>query len=88
LVQIRGKHHEELEKIRLGYQADLEKLQKETGGQNSKLFENSSTDKYCRLLVENYQKIRNKNCDLTLELSGGKTLDVHKTILMGNNLLD
>ncbi len=35
------------------------------------------------LLLENYQKIRNKNCDLTLELAGGTTLSVHKTILMG-----
>jgi hypothetical protein len=66
----------------------LEKLQKETGGQNSRLFDNSYTDNYCRLLVENYQKIRNRNCDLTLELSGGKTLDVHKTILMGSKILD
>jgi hypothetical protein len=35
------------------------------------------------LFLENYQKIRNKNCDLTLELAGGKKIGVHKTILMG-----
>jgi hypothetical protein len=38
----------------------------------------------CSLLLKNYKKIRNQNCDLTLQLAGGKTLDVHKTILMGN----
>jgi hypothetical protein len=37
----------------------------------------------CNLLLENYKKIRDQNCDLTLQLAGGETLSVHKAILMG-----
>jgi hypothetical protein len=36
--------------------------------------------------MENYKKIRDQNCDLTLELAGGKTLSVHKAILIGKLL--
>jgi hypothetical protein len=39
--------------------------------------------KTCSLLVEIYKKIRDQNCDLTMELAGGKTLKVHKAVLMG-----
>jgi hypothetical protein len=39
------------------------------------------------LLMENYKKIRDQNCDLTLEVAGGKKIEVHKTILMGKYLL-
>jgi hypothetical protein len=37
--------------------------------------------------MESYKKIRDQHCDLTLELAGGKTLGVHKAILMGKSLL-
>jgi hypothetical protein len=61
--------HEEMEKNRMSHREELEKL---------KATETIS------LLTENYQKIRDQNCDVTLELAGGKTLGVHKAILIGN----
>jgi hypothetical protein len=67
-------YEEKIEKIQDDQKEELEKLRKE----NDEL-------KTCSLLLESYKKIRDQNCDLTLELAGGKTLEVHKTILIGNN---
>jgi hypothetical protein len=66
------KHQEQLDEIKDGQGEELEMLRKE----NDEL-------KTCSLLVENYKKIRDQNCDLTMELAGGKTLEVHKAVLMG-----
>jgi hypothetical protein len=66
------KHEEQIEKIEDCHREELGKLRKE----NDEL-------KICSVLTENYKKIRDQNCDLTLELAGGKTLSVHKAILMG-----
>jgi hypothetical protein len=60
------------EKIKNDQKEELEKLRKE--------------NEICSLLLEGYKKIRDQNCDLTLELAGGKTLEVHKTILIGNKV--
>jgi hypothetical protein len=90
LEEIRFKHQEKLERNRRQYLEDLEEIRtslKEKDDRISELTGGNSIPLY-RLLVENYHEIRNKNCDLTLEFSGGKTLDVHKTILMGNKILD
>jgi hypothetical protein len=46
----------------------------------------SDSQNICGLLLENYKIFRDQNCDLTLELAGGKTLSAHKTILMGKLL--
>jgi hypothetical protein len=66
-------YEEKIEKIQDGQKEELEKLRKE----NDEL-------KTCSLLLEGFKNIRDRNCDLTLELAGGKTLEVHKTILIGN----
>jgi hypothetical protein len=59
---------EEMEKNRISHREALEKL-KATGT--------------CSLLLENYKKIRDQNCDLTLVLFGEKALSVHKAVLIG-----
>ncbi len=74
-------HKDELAK----YQEEIEKHRKENDDlKDGRLCPNSQDT--CSLLLENYKKIRDQNCDLTLELAGGKTLSVHKTILMGKLL--
>ncbi len=64
------------------HREELEKLRREYDEKKSGQLSSGSQDT-CSLLVENYKKIRDQNCDLTLELSEGKTLEVHKAILMG-----
>jgi hypothetical protein len=54
--------------------------------ENDNLTSSNSQDT-CSLLVKNYKKIRDKKCDLILELAGGKTLSAHKAILMGKLLI-
>ncbi len=73
------KYEDQIEKIQNDHKEELEKLRKKI----ETLKTNNSTET-CSLLMENYKKIHDQNCDLTLELAGGKTLGVHKTILMGN----
>ncbi len=75
-------HKDELAK----YQEELEKLRKENHDLNDGRLSPNSMDT-CSLLLENYKKIRDQNCDLTLELAGEKTLSVHKTILMGKLII-
>jgi hypothetical protein len=62
--------------MQMKHEEQIEKLRKE----NDEL-------KACSLLLENYKKIRDQNFDLTLELAGGKTLEVHKAILIGNLII-
>jgi hypothetical protein len=59
--------------MQMKYEEQIEKFRKE--------------NETCSLLVENYKKIRDQNCDLILELFGGTTLEVHKAILMGKLFL-
>ncbi len=66
------RQQEEIDKHRMSHREEIEKL---------KATETIS------LLLENYKKIRDQNCDLSLELAGGKTLGVHKAILMGKLLI-
>jgi hypothetical protein len=75
---MRKQHQEKVVK----HQEELEKLRKENDGLKRELLTSNPKDT-CTLLVHNYEKIRGQNCDLTLELVGGKTLGVHKAILMG-----
>jgi hypothetical protein len=55
------------------YEDQIEKLRKENAT--------------CSLLLENFKKLYDQNCDLTLELFDGKTIEVHKAILMGKSLI-
>ncbi len=71
-------HQEQMEKVLISHKEELEKLRRENDGRTS-----LNSTETCSLLVENYKKIRDQNCDLILELSEGKTLSVHKAILMG-----
>jgi hypothetical protein len=83
-----AKYQEQLVKVMVDHREhkeELEKLRKENDDLKSELWSSNSTDT-CSLLLENYKKIRAQSCDLTLELAGGKTLSVHKTILMGKLL--
>jgi hypothetical protein len=66
-------YEEKIEKIQDGQKEELEKLRKE--------------NETCGLLMEGYKKIRDQNCDLTLELASGKTLGVHRAILMGKLII-
>jgi hypothetical protein len=66
------KYEEEID----GYKVELQKLRKKNDELN-----------ICSVLTENYEKIRDQNCDLTLELFDGTTLEVHKAILMGKLII-
>jgi hypothetical protein len=78
---------EQIRRIQNGHKKEeFKKLRKENGNLKRELLSSNSQDTYS-LLMENYKKIQNKNCDLTLELAGGKTLGVHKAILMGKLLI-
>jgi hypothetical protein len=75
---MREQHQDELKK----HQEEMGKLRSENDHLKLERLSTNSQDT-CKLLLENFEKIRGQNCDLTLELAGGKTLGVHKTILMG-----
>jgi hypothetical protein len=81
--EIQMKHEEQIERTQDGLKEELERLRKENDGLKRELLTSNSL-KIFSVLTENYKKIRDQNCDLTLELAGGKTLGVHKAILMGN----
>jgi hypothetical protein len=77
------KHKEETDNILIAHKEEIEKLRKENSEQKNEMQRAQISTGTCSLLTENYKKIREQNCDLTLELADGKTLEVHKTILMG-----
>ncbi len=72
--------YQEMDAIHIEYEEKIEKIQDDQKEELEKL---RKENEICSLLLESYKKIRDQNCDLTLELAGGKTLEVHKTILIG-----
>jgi hypothetical protein len=73
-----------MDAMQIEYEAQIEKIQ---DGQKEELEKLRKENEICSLLLESYKKFCDQNCDLTLELAGGKTLEVHKTILMGKSLI-
>jgi hypothetical protein len=76
--------YQEMDAIHIEYEDQIEKIQDDQKEELEKL---RKENEICSLLLESYKKIRDQNCDLTLELAGGKTLEAHKTILIGKSLI-
>jgi hypothetical protein len=86
LDELRVQNQEQMEKNLIAQKEEIEKLRKENDKRISEILRAQNSTGTYSYLVENYKTIRDQNCDLNLELADGKTLGVHKTILMGNLL--